>query len=163
MHTSLLVFSSEWLHGNEGTLVSIYSIIGMFAVIKFDLPLFLPIQLMMKATLYGLKILWQWFKFCLHLFFVLACCIFYASLFIRCNFLKMRKGKILYVSNVNNSPFAVAKPLVVDGTSKSHELSLAYVEASLPLLDPPLVLQEFVNHGKHLIIPRLYLQTIGLY
>jgi len=41
----------------------------------------------------------------------------------------------------------VAKPLVVDGTSKSHELSLAYVEASLPLLDPPLVLQEFVNHG----------------
>jgi len=64
----------------------------------------------------------------------------------------MRKGKILYVSNVNNSPFAVAKPLVVDGTSKSHELSLAYVEASLPLLDPPLVLQEFVNHGKHLII-----------
>ncbi|CAN6299951.1 unnamed protein product [Urochloa humidicola] len=41
----------------------------------------------------------------------------------------------------------VAKPLVVDGTSKSHELSLAYLEASLPLLDPPLVLQEFVNHG----------------
>ncbi|XP_066387089.1 inositol-tetrakisphosphate 1-kinase 1-like isoform X1 [Miscanthus floridulus] len=41
----------------------------------------------------------------------------------------------------------VAKPLVADGTSKSHELSLAYVEASLPLLDPPLVLQEFVNHG----------------
>jgi inositol-1,3,4-trisphosphate 5/6-kinase/inositol-tetrakisphosphate 1-kinase len=41
----------------------------------------------------------------------------------------------------------VAKPLVVDGTSKSHELSLAYVEASLPSLDPPLVLQEFVNHG----------------
>jgi hypothetical protein len=46
----------------------------------------------------------------------------------------------------------VAKPLVVDGTSKSHELSLAYVEASLPSLDPPLVLQEFVNHGKYSII-----------
>jgi len=73
-------------------------------------------------------------------------------LFIRCNFFKRRNGKILDVSNVNNTPFAVAKPLVVDGTSKSHELSLAYVEASLPLLDPPLVLQEFVNHGKHLII-----------
>ncbi|KAF2912345.1 hypothetical protein DAI22_10g002000 [Oryza sativa Japonica Group] len=41
----------------------------------------------------------------------------------------------------------VAKPLVVDGTSKSHELSLAYVETSLSMLDPPLVLQEFVNHG----------------
>ena len=52
------MFGSEWLHGNEGTLVSIYSIIGMFAVIKFALPLFLPIQLMMKATLYGLKVLW---------------------------------------------------------------------------------------------------------
>ncbi|KQJ96196.1 inositol-tetrakisphosphate 1-kinase 1 [Brachypodium distachyon] len=41
----------------------------------------------------------------------------------------------------------VAKPLVVDGTSKSHELSLAYVDTSLSMLDPPLVLQEFVNHG----------------
>ncbi|KAL5232573.1 hypothetical protein ABZP36_031349 [Zizania latifolia] len=40
----------------------------------------------------------------------------------------------------------IAKPLVVDGTSKSHELSLAYVETSLSMLDPPIVLQEFVNH-----------------
>lgn len=46
------------------------------------------------------------------------------------------------------SVYTVAKPLVVDGTSKSHELSLAYDEASLSMLDPPLVLQEFVNHGK---------------
>ncbi|XP_071717713.1 inositol-tetrakisphosphate 1-kinase 3-like isoform X3 [Rutidosis leptorrhynchoides] len=37
----------------------------------------------------------------------------------------------------------VAKPLV----AKSHELSLAYDEYSLQKLDPPLVLQEFVNHG----------------
>ncbi|KAG8377424.1 hypothetical protein BUALT_Bualt08G0031500 [Buddleja alternifolia] len=37
----------------------------------------------------------------------------------------------------------VAKPLV----AKSHELSLAYDEFSLQLLDPPLVLQEFINHG----------------
>lgn len=45
------------------------------------------------------------------------------------------------------SSFAVAKPLVVDGSAKSHELSLAYDEFSLSKLDPPLVLQEFVNHG----------------
>ncbi|OMO63406.1 Inositol-tetrakisphosphate 1-kinase [Corchorus olitorius] len=41
----------------------------------------------------------------------------------------------------------VAKPLVVDGTSKSHELFLAYDQLSLSELEPPLVLQEFVNHG----------------
>jgi len=44
-------------------------------------------------------------------------------------------------------PLAVAKPLVVDGTSKGHELYLAYDVASLSMLDPPLVLQEFINHG----------------
>lgn len=43
--------------------------------------------------------------------------------------------------------FAVVKPLVADGSAKSHELSLAYDEVSLSKLDPPLVLQEFVNHG----------------
>ncbi|KAL0288026.1 UNVERIFIED_CONTAM: Inositol-tetrakisphosphate 1-kinase [Sesamum calycinum] len=37
----------------------------------------------------------------------------------------------------------VAKPLV----AKSHELSLAYDEFSLQNLEPPLVLQEFINHG----------------
>ncbi|XP_022019841.1 inositol-tetrakisphosphate 1-kinase 3 isoform X2 [Helianthus annuus] len=37
----------------------------------------------------------------------------------------------------------VAKPLV----AKSHELSLAFDEYSLEKLEPPLVLQEFVNHG----------------
>ncbi|KAJ7946191.1 Inositol-tetrakisphosphate 1-kinase [Quillaja saponaria] len=41
----------------------------------------------------------------------------------------------------------VAKPLVVDGSAKSHELFLAYDELSLSELEPPLVLQEFVNHG----------------
>ncbi|KAJ9674126.1 hypothetical protein PVL29_023589 [Vitis rotundifolia] len=41
----------------------------------------------------------------------------------------------------------VAKPLVVDGSAKSHELSLAYDQYSLQKLEPPLVLQEFVNHG----------------
>ncbi|XP_057490221.1 inositol-tetrakisphosphate 1-kinase 3-like [Actinidia eriantha] len=41
----------------------------------------------------------------------------------------------------------VAKPLVVDGSAKSHELSLAYDQYSLQILEPPLVVQEFVNHG----------------
>lgn len=40
--------------------------------------------------------------------------------------------------------------------AKSHELSLAYDEKSLQKLQPPLVLQEFVNHGmqfQHTIKP----------
>lgn len=41
----------------------------------------------------------------------------------------------------------VAKPLYSDGSAKSHELSLAYNQQSLKKLEPPLVLQEFVNHG----------------
>ncbi|MBA0596014.1 hypothetical protein Gorai_012861 [Gossypium raimondii] len=41
----------------------------------------------------------------------------------------------------------VAKPFVNDGSEKSHELSLAYDQYSLQKLEPPLVLQEFVNHG----------------
>ncbi|KAH9619580.1 hypothetical protein KSS87_013164 [Heliosperma pusillum] len=41
----------------------------------------------------------------------------------------------------------VAKPLFVDGSAKSHQLFLAYDNVSLSKLEPPLVLQEFVNHG----------------
>ncbi|XP_024958027.2 inositol-tetrakisphosphate 1-kinase 3 isoform X5 [Citrus sinensis] len=41
----------------------------------------------------------------------------------------------------------VAKPLVVDGSAKSHELFLAYDRFSLSELEPPMLLQEFVNHG----------------
>ncbi|KAG2244079.1 hypothetical protein Bca4012_015596 [Brassica carinata] len=41
----------------------------------------------------------------------------------------------------------VAKPLWIDGTAKSHQLFLAYDKRSLAELEPPLVLQEFVNHG----------------
>ncbi|KAJ8452887.1 hypothetical protein Cgig2_014650 [Carnegiea gigantea] len=41
----------------------------------------------------------------------------------------------------------VAKPLFVDGSAKSHQLFLAYDKVSLSKLEPPLVLQEFVNHG----------------
>ena len=49
------------------------------------------------------------------------------------------------------SPVSVVKPLVVDGSAESHELSLAYDQFSLSKLNPPLVLQEFVNHGIILI------------
>ncbi|GMJ12872.1 inositol 1,3,4-trisphosphate 5/6 kinase 2 [Hibiscus trionum] len=41
----------------------------------------------------------------------------------------------------------VAKPLLVDGSAKSHELFLLFDWSSLSELEPPLVLQEFVNHG----------------
>lgn len=50
----------------------------------------------------------------------------------------------------------VAKPLVADGSAKSHELSLAYEHFSLQNLEPPLVLQEFVNHGKQLLFILFY-------
>ncbi|CAN0920887.1 Inositol-tetrakisphosphate 1-kinase 2, partial [Linum grandiflorum] len=51
----------------------------------------------------------------------------------------------------------VAKPLLVDGTAKSHQLSLAYDQFSLSELEPPLVLQEFVNHElpPHPLLERL--------
>ncbi|KAI3667154.1 hypothetical protein L6452_42202 [Arctium lappa] len=49
-------------------------------------------------------------------------------------------GKIDYDKLIDQF---VAKSLV----AKSHELSLAYDEYSLQKLEPPLVLQEFVNHG----------------
>ncbi|CAN6288676.1 unnamed protein product [Urochloa humidicola] len=41
----------------------------------------------------------------------------------------------------------IAKPLVADGTAKSHKMSLVYHREGLTKLRPPLVLQEFVNHG----------------
>ncbi|XP_051132461.1 inositol-tetrakisphosphate 1-kinase 3-like [Andrographis paniculata] len=44
----------------------------------------------------------------------------------------------------------VVKPLLLDETAKSHELSLAYDLPSLAKLnelDGPVVLQEFINHG----------------
>ncbi|EPS59391.1 hypothetical protein M569_15417 [Genlisea aurea] len=37
----------------------------------------------------------------------------------------------------------VAKPLI----AKSHDLSIAYDEFALQKLEPPLLLQEFINHG----------------
>uniref|UniRef100_A0A0D3BLK8 Inositol-tetrakisphosphate 1-kinase n=1 Tax=Brassica oleracea var. oleracea TaxID=109376 RepID=A0A0D3BLK8_BRAOL len=50
-------------------------------------------------------------------------------------------------SSADRAIEAVAKPLWIDGTAKSHQLFLAYDRRSLAELDPPLVLQEFVNHG----------------
>lgn len=35
----------------------------------------------------------------------------------------------------------------MDGSAKSHELFLAYDRFSLSELEPPMLLQEFVNHG----------------
>ncbi|GER34658.1 inositol-tetrakisphosphate 1-kinase 1 [Striga asiatica] len=41
----------------------------------------------------------------------------------------------------------IAKPLVADGSAKSHKMSLVYNRDGLGKLKPPVVLQEFVNHG----------------
>lgn len=41
----------------------------------------------------------------------------------------------------------IAKPLVADGSAKSHKMALVYNHDSLNKLKPPIVLQEFVNHG----------------
>ncbi|XP_042010242.1 inositol-tetrakisphosphate 1-kinase 1-like isoform X1 [Salvia splendens] len=41
----------------------------------------------------------------------------------------------------------VVKPLVVDGSVKSHALFLAYDHISLSELEAPMVLQEFINHS----------------
>ncbi|KAF5735054.1 Inositol 1 3 4-trisphosphate 5/6-kinase family protein [Tripterygium wilfordii] len=41
----------------------------------------------------------------------------------------------------------IAKPLVADGTAKSHKMALVFNHDGLNKLKPPIVLQEFVNHG----------------
>ncbi|WOK98681.1 hypothetical protein Cni_G07393 [Canna indica] len=41
----------------------------------------------------------------------------------------------------------IAKPLVADGSAKSHKMALVFQRDGLLKLKPPLVLQEFVNHG----------------
>uniref|UniRef100_A0A0C9RPN4 Inositol-tetrakisphosphate 1-kinase n=1 Tax=Wollemia nobilis TaxID=56998 RepID=A0A0C9RPN4_9CONI len=41
----------------------------------------------------------------------------------------------------------IAKPLVADGSAGSHSMSLVFHSKGLKSLKPPLVLQEFVNHG----------------
>lgn len=41
----------------------------------------------------------------------------------------------------------IAKPLVADGSAKSHKMALVFNEEGFKKLKPPFVLQEFVNHG----------------
>lgn len=41
----------------------------------------------------------------------------------------------------------IAKPLVAAGSERSHEMSLVFNRGGLSKLEPPIVLQEFVNHG----------------
>ncbi|XP_068322946.1 inositol-tetrakisphosphate 1-kinase 1-like [Pyrus communis] len=41
----------------------------------------------------------------------------------------------------------IAKPLVADGSAKSHKMALVFNHDGLNNLKPPIVLQEFVNHG----------------
>lgn len=41
----------------------------------------------------------------------------------------------------------IAKPLVADGSAKSHKMALVFNAGGLGKLKPPIVLQEFVNHG----------------
>ncbi|XP_022131251.1 inositol-tetrakisphosphate 1-kinase 1-like [Momordica charantia] len=41
----------------------------------------------------------------------------------------------------------IAKPLVADGSAKSHKMALVFNHDGLNMLKPPIVLQEFVNHG----------------
>lgn len=41
----------------------------------------------------------------------------------------------------------IAKPLVADGSAKSHKMALVFNRDGLDKLKPPIVLQEFVNHG----------------
>ncbi|XP_057763330.1 inositol-tetrakisphosphate 1-kinase 1-like isoform X1 [Arachis stenosperma] len=41
----------------------------------------------------------------------------------------------------------IAKPLVADGSAKSHKMALVFSHDGLNKLKPPIVLQEFVNHG----------------
>ncbi|CAL1399484.1 unnamed protein product [Linum trigynum] len=41
----------------------------------------------------------------------------------------------------------IAKPLIADGSAKSHKMILIFNREGLDKLKPPIVLQEFVNHG----------------
>ncbi|XP_022963555.1 inositol-tetrakisphosphate 1-kinase 1-like [Cucurbita moschata] len=41
----------------------------------------------------------------------------------------------------------IAKPLVADGSAKSHKMALVFNHDALNKVKPPIVLQEFVNHG----------------
>ncbi|XP_042508916.1 inositol-tetrakisphosphate 1-kinase 1-like [Macadamia integrifolia] len=57
-------------------------------------------------------------------------------------------GALLDPASLEGLRFPViAKPLVADGSAKSHKMSLVFNRDGLSKLKPPIVLQEFVNHG----------------
>ncbi|KAM3270886.1 inositol-tetrakisphosphate 1-kinase 1 [Capsicum chacoense] len=59
-------------------------------------------------------------------------------------------AKIVSESYLNSEGLkfpVIAKPLVADGSAKSHKMVLVFNKDGLSKLKPPLVLQEFVNHG----------------
>ena len=74
---------------------------------------------------------------------------------------KLETSSELRIKNINFCfrYSIVSKPLVVDGIAKSHALSLAYDKVSLSELDPPLVLQEFLNHGMEVKSSSFVIQT----
>ncbi|CAA2953716.1 inositol-tetrakisphosphate 1-kinase 1-like [Olea europaea subsp. europaea] len=41
----------------------------------------------------------------------------------------------------------IAKPLVANGSANSHQMALVFNKEGLKGLNPPIILQEFVNHG----------------
>ncbi|CAN4128136.1 unnamed protein product [Withania somnifera] len=53
----------------------------------------------------------------------------------------------LYLENEGLKFPVIAKPLVADGSAKSHKMLLVFNKDGLRKLTPPIVLQEFVNHG----------------
>ncbi|RWR81030.1 inositol-tetrakisphosphate 1-kinase 1-like protein [Cinnamomum micranthum f. kanehirae] len=66
------------------------------------------------------------------------------------------KQIVVYHSDTLSDPAAItpilrfpviAKPLVADGSAKSHKMSLVFNRDGLRKLKPPIVLQEFINHG----------------
>ncbi|KAK1399341.1 Inositol-tetrakisphosphate 1-kinase [Heracleum sosnowskyi] len=59
-------------------------------------------------------------------------------------------SKSLFDSVSNDLKFKfpiIAKPLVADGTANSHNMALVFNKNGVKSLEPPIVLQEFVNHG----------------
>lgn len=53
----------------------------------------------------------------------------------------------IYLENEGLKFPVIAKPLVADGSAKSHKMLLVFNKDGLRKLTPPIVLQEFVNHG----------------
>lgn len=53
----------------------------------------------------------------------------------------------IHLENVGLKFPVISKPLVADGSAKSHKMLLVFNKDGLRKLTPPIVLQEFVNHG----------------